>query len=491
VLEAALRAARGLPDRLSATLDARSLQGTVTGTQVHVLELIRALARARALRLRLLLWRERLDPATLALLRELADVEILFVEDVTPDTPRTTIFHRPQQTFSAGDVDLALALGDRLVLSQLDLIAYRNPGYFDGAREWLDYRRASRHGLVAAERVVVFSEHTRAELDSDALLDPARVRVVPPGLDHDSPVRQQPPAGIDRLAGEEFLLCLGTDFRHKNRVFALRLVEELSRRHGYGGALVLAGTHLDHGASGADEAAYVRAHEHLAERVVDLGAVSEEEKGWLLAHAQAVLYPSAYEGFGLVPFESALAGAPCVFAPQSSLAEVAPAGAAAIVPWDVAASAARVHELLIDPAARERNVQELARAARALTWADCAGRMIAVYREAAGAPLREGATLARDASERERVLAADHAATVQKLIDERELVLGDYEALLEEVGPGRALVGPHGGLPPDLQQGLLALTARPALARAVLVLPARLYAALRALARGVRGARGT
>jgi glycosyltransferase involved in cell wall biosynthesis len=351
------------------------------------------------------------------------------------------VFHRPQQTFSAGDVELAVALGDRLVLSQLDLIAYRNPGYFADAGAWEDYRRASRHGLVAAERVVVFSEHTRVELTSDALLDPTRIHVVPPGLDHRGAVEQRRPPGIDELRAEGFVLCLGTDFRHKNRVFALRLLEALRKDHGWGGSLVLAGTHLQRGSSGELEAEYLRAHPEAAEHVIDLGAVSEEEKAWLLAHTLAVFYPSVYEGFGLVPFESALAGVPCVFAAQSSLAEVAPAGTAAIVPWDVAGSAARAHELLTDREARARNVQELARAASRLTWSDCAASMIEAYREAASAPAREGATLARDASERERSLTEAHARTVALLIDERERVLADYDALLAEVGPARALVG--------------------------------------------------
>ena len=122
--------------------------------------------------------------ATLELLRALPATEILAAEEIDAATPRSAVFHRPQQTFAAGDVALALALGERIVLSQLDLIAYRNPGYFADADAWQDYRRASRHGLSAAERVVVFSDHTRRELLADALVEDARIRVVPPGLDH-------------------------------------------------------------------------------------------------------------------------------------------------------------------------------------------------------------------------------------------------------------------------------------------------------------------
>src|SRR5207302_10659731 len=155
-----------------------------------------------------------------------ADAQLLAEEDVTASTPVDTVFHRPQQAFATDDVALAVRLGELVVVSQLDMIAYRNPGYFAGAREWEDFRRASRAGPAASERVVVFSEHTRGELISDALVEAERIRVVPPGLDHVLSAAQQRPAALER-GPERFLLCLGTDFRHKNRPFGLRVLASL------------------------------------------------------------------------------------------------------------------------------------------------------------------------------------------------------------------------------------------------------------------------
>jgi glycosyltransferase involved in cell wall biosynthesis len=487
VLARALAAARGPSPRLWVTIDARALDGAVTGTQVHILELIRALAHTDALRLRVLVWDERIDSGTLELLRALPATEILAVEDVDAATPRSTVFHRPQQAFSPGDVALAVDLGERVVLSQLDLIAYRNPGYFADASAWVRYRRASRHGLAAADRVVVFSDHTRRELLADALVEQANVRVVAPGLDHRAAAKPQAPAALGEdpsasLSGG-FLLCLGTDFRHKNRVFALRLLARLRDDHGWSGRLVLAGTHIPHGSSRELERALLDEHPELREVVVELGPVSEQEKAWLVGHASAVVYPSVYEGFGLVPFESALSGVPCVFAPQSSLADAAPQGTATILPWDPAQSAAAAHLLLTDADLRKRHIQALAAAARELTWAAAATSMVEIYREAALAPVRAAATLSRDAIEREHDLTAAHEGVVETLIGERELVRHEFEAL----GPGRGLVGTYGSLPEDLQRALLALSSRPALSRPLFGGLARIFAAARALSRIVRG----
>ena len=494
VLAHALETARGPRARLWVTLDARALDGAVTGTQVHILELILALARTGELRLRLLVRAERIDRETLELLRGLPETQILAAEALDSSVARSTIFHRPQQTFSPGDVALALALGERFVLSQLDLIAYRNPGYFADADAWGDYRRASRHGLAAAERVVVFSDHTRRELISDALVEEERIRVVPPGLDRRGSREPRRPAALeDGSAHLEhgFLLCLGTDFRHKNRLFALRLLAALREDHGWRGSLVLAGTHIAHGSSLELEREFLGQRPELAEAVVQLGPVDEQEKDWLIAHAGAVVYPSVYEGFGLVPFESALAGVPCVFAPQSSLAEEAPAGTAAIVPWDVGASAASAYQLLSDPSARSAQVQELAAVARGLTWTAAADAIVETYRQAAVAPVRDAATLSRDAVKRERRLSVEHEIEVAQLIGEREHAQRMYDALNAEVGFSLGLIGPRGALPEGLQRALLALSAHPRLSRPLFGACSRAFLLARGMCRALRALSGS
>jgi glycosyltransferase involved in cell wall biosynthesis len=498
-------------ERLWVTIDARALDGALMGTQILVLELTRALARTGALRLRVLIYAERIDGETLESLRELPETEILAVEDVDETTPSSALFHRPQQAFSQADIALAWQLGERVVLSQLDLIAYRNRDYFADADAWEGYRRASRHGMIAAERVLVLSEHTRRELLDEGLVEAERIVVVPPGLDHRSQGQPHTPPRLSARAGEEsggtneqgenahepdegahepgFLLCLGTDYHHKNRVFALRLFAALRERHGWSGRLVLAGTHVRCGSSRKAEREELDTRPELRAAVVDLGAVGEGEKEWLMRHADAVLYPSTYEGFGLVPCEAALHGVPCLFAATTSLAEGMIGEAATIVPGDPTRSADAAAKLLHDRRARAQQVELLAGAARELTWNRAAMATVDAYREAAAAPVREAATLSRDAVARERELTAAHTATVQTLIDERELVLSDYNELLAAVGPARSLIGPQGALPEDLQRGLLALSARPALSRPLFGALARMYAGARTAGHALRAVR--
>src|SRR5207253_4940963 len=116
---------------------------------------------------------------------------------------------------------------------------------------------------------------------------------IPPGLDHRTTREPQRPAALGGLPANAdehgYLLCLGTDFRHKNRLFALRLLAALRQRKGWDGLLLFAGTHVPHGSSQADEQSFIQNHTQLREHVLDLGSASEQEKDWLIENAAAVV----------------------------------------------------------------------------------------------------------------------------------------------------------------------------------------------------------
>ena len=165
------------------------------------------------------------------------------------------------------------------------------------------------------------SAHARDDALAEDLLEHDRTDVVHHGVDHT--VTASPrgiavaPAGIERMPPDaQLVLCLGTDFRHKNRIFALRLLDELRRRHDWRGWLVLAGPQVAFGSSVSDEDALLARRPELADAVLRLGAVSEAEKAWLLGRANLVAYPSVQEGFGLVPFEAAEHGVPVYGRPE-------------------------------------------------------------------------------------------------------------------------------------------------------------------------------
>ena len=98
-----------------------------------------------------------------------------------------------------------------------------------------------------------------------------------------------------------------------------------------------------------------------------------------------------FEGFGFIPYEAAEAGAPVLWAAQSSMADLLPLELAGIVPWDLEATAARAAALIGDPAARDAHVAAVRAAAERYTWERTVEQLMGVYREAAVAPARASA----------------------------------------------------------------------------------------------------
>ena len=443
---------------ISVTIDGRSLASVTAGTEVLTLELVGALARTGRVRLRVV-GPPEITPPVREAFAAVEGVELIsYHAAVGPDRRRTDIVHRPYQVYQLPDLALLRLLGDRVVITQQDSILYRIPGYFPSEEDWRTYRRVQRQSLAAAERVVFSTPHARGDALADELVDAEQAVVVPIGTDHRlavSPSEPRRPDGVPDLPGG-FLLCLGSDLRHKNRLFALRLLEELREVHGWDGALVLAGGRAEHGSSAAEEEAFLAERPGLAPAVARLGPVSEAEKAWLMEHAAAVAYPSVYEGFGLVPFEAARAGVPCLFAHRTSLADITPAETATLVPWDVAASAPRVLELLRNPEARARHVSLLRERAERYSWDATAAGLLDVYEAAADAPARAATALAWESAEREELMRQAQV--------EIHRGWSEYNTLRETVGEdGISLVGPGGALPGDVQRALLAVSARGAL----------------------------
>lgn len=442
-LARALGIARRAIGDLPVTIDGRSLGPIVTGTQLHVLELIGALDRTGAVALRVVVPADLGDYAREALAAS-PRITLLDEADAWEErVERSAIVHRPLQVADARDLRFMALLGDRAVITQQDLIAYRNPGYFPAYPQFARYRSLSRRALTFADTVIFFSHHAARDALLEELVEPDRARVAYIGVDHRSATancERRAPEGCEGLGEREVLFCLGTDFRHKNRLFALRLVEQLQRRHDWPGRLVLAGPRVQNGSSMGDEAAFLATRPRVADAVIRLAAIDEAEKCWLYERSAALLYPTLHEGFGLMPFEAADFGVPAMWAAQASLAEVLPVQAATLVAWDPQLSADAVIAVLRDPARAKGLVAAVREASERFRW-DATGReLVSIYAETVSRPAREARRLAIESNDLE--------------LERRELERKYSEVVAGFTDDGLRLVGPGGLLSIEQQHAL-------------------------------------
>ena len=226
------------------------------------------------------------------------------------------------------------------------------PEFFSWAERL--YRRRVYGWTVRKSRIVItISEHARAALVERLGLDPARVRAIHLGVDHE----RFTPDGRPR---EPFLLYPANGWPHKNH---RRLFEAfaLVRRERPEVRLVLTGA--GHSKLSPPDGAESRGHVPLDDLV------------GLYRTAAALVYPSLYEGFGIPCVEAMACGCPVAASNVASLPEVCGDAAVYFDPLSVESIAQGIRDVLDRPPAGG-----IERAAR-FTWEECARRHDAVYRE--------------------------------------------------------------------------------------------------------------
>jgi glycosyltransferase involved in cell wall biosynthesis len=117
------------------------------------------------------------------------------------------------------------------------------------------------------------------------------------------------------------------------------------------------------------------------DRVRLLGFVSDAERDALYAGADAFVYPSLREGFGLPVAEAMAHGTPVVTSRGTSTEEVAGGAAVLVDPYDVESIAHGIGTALAE---RDRLSAAGRTRAAELTWEQTAAATLAAYRDVAG-----------------------------------------------------------------------------------------------------------
>ena len=354
------------------------------GTQVSILATVEALSRRDDVREIVVALRSDIPPYA----AEILSLPKVVAKGVNFDTleglSHCDVAHRlvqPDQWFS---VDRWRTVADRVVVTILDLIAYRNGAYHEDVGKWLLYREALRKGAADADAVVVISEDVKIQAEMERLpVDPQRLHAIPFGTGHltgNEPTEMPPELVARGYVEGQFVLCLGTDYAHKNRDLALAVIADL-RRRGHSHALVMAGPTVPYGSSRLSEANLMLHHrDTLDSEVYLLPDLPSSQRNWLIRHADLVLYPSSAEGFGLVPYEAARFGTPTLFTRFGPLEELAPDIPVAADDWSPESLADAADSLLSDPAQARAQVESCLAAGTKYSWAATAEGLANLYR---------------------------------------------------------------------------------------------------------------
>ena len=186
------------------------------------------------------------------------------------------------------------------VVTVHDLSVLRHPEWHPAERVRM-YERDFARGIAAAKHVIVVTNAVRNEVIADLGLPPERVTAIHWGIGDE--FRPQSPAGIHAVRARlglppRFLLYVGTIEPRKNVRTLLRAFCDLPPAVREACPLVLAG---GWGWKAEPERELFAAAQLLGVR--HLGYVADADLPALYGAADALLYPSFYEGFGLPPVE--------------------------------------------------------------------------------------------------------------------------------------------------------------------------------------------
>lgn len=294
--------------------------------------------------------------------------------EVTVVTPPPTFYRLWHQFSRVNRVDvllhnlhgtLPLCSGGANAFAVPDVIPlafdYGVAGFADQYRRF--YETAVRHGDI----IVVWSEHTRQDLLARVGGSPDKVRVAPlaagPEFHPMDAETIRPVLAAAGLSDTPYVLCVSTIERRKNHAVLLRaFARAIAREPALPHRLVLVGKQW----IGHETVFDLIGELKLSDRVVYIDFT--DGLSALYAGADAFVFPSVYEGFGLPPLEAMASGVPVLAANASSLPEVVGDAGVLFDPHDADALADDLLKVLFDRSYRKDLITGGLARARRFAW---------------------------------------------------------------------------------------------------------------------------
>jgi glycosyltransferase involved in cell wall biosynthesis len=234
--------------------------------------------------------------------------------------------------------------------------------------------------LRFAQRIICISNQTRQDVSHWLNYPPDKIVTIFPSISEiyrpiNTEISNQ--VKIKYRLPENFVLYVGGLAKHKNLRTLIEAFILLKQSTILPHALVIVGgQYHTHNDTQVQEIA----NRCLENQIIFTGTVSEEDMPFLYNAAEAFIFPSLYEGFGLAPLEAMACGTPVVASRVGSLPEVLGQAAYWVDnPLDKQAFIAAIGQVLQDSLLRKRLIQQGAEQARHFSWQKTATHTTRLY----------------------------------------------------------------------------------------------------------------
>jgi len=259
--------------------------------------------------------------------------------------------------------------GRPFVLTVHDMIHELYPEYF----HLTDSVSADKRKLVEkAAHIITVSATTKRDLVNIHGIEESRITVVY----HGSSLNSEGPEGNLQLPGK-FLLMVGSRASYKNCYFALQALSKLFKRIPELSVVFAGGGPFSGGEQGYFSTLGLSGRIHYY-------PAGNSALRMLYKRAEAFIFPSLYEGFGIPLLEAFSCGCPVLSSNTAALREVAADAALYFEPKDLHAMESAVERILCESALRERlRVSGYERLSQ-FSWERCAKETTVVYEKVLG-----------------------------------------------------------------------------------------------------------
>ncbi len=242
--------------------------------------------------------------------------------------------------------------GVKSVVTIHDLIFMRHPEFYN----WIDvqiYRWKFLQTLKEADRIVAISERTRHDIAELGHIPEERIDLIYQSCAPRFSMEQEPVRLRDvRLRyklPERYVLSVGSIEERKNTLLAVRALHWLKGDI----SLVLVGRRTKY----ADKIVQVAQRESLDNRVQLLHGVPDEDLPAIYQQAEAFVYPSRYEGFGIPIIEAIRMQLPVVACTGSCLEEAGGPDNLYVDPDSPEQMAMAIQKMLVGAEGRETRIE--------------------------------------------------------------------------------------------------------------------------------------
>ena len=270
-----------------------------------------------------------------------------------------------------------------LVATIHDLAPFRVSRKYDLARMFYG-RVIVKHLARRQTEIITVSQNTARDIEQFFKINRHQLRVIHNGIEHERffprPVEEARAAVREkyRLNKPFFLYVARLEHPGKNHRRLIEAFERFKEETTSDWILAFGGSDWH----GADLIHARIAESSYASDVRTLGFISNDDLPHLYSAAEAFVYPSLYEGFGLPPLEAMACGCPVISSDRGSLGEVVGDAAWIVEPEDVEDICDALIKLYSEPKSRAALVQKGLAHSRQFSWERAARETLAVYRAA-------------------------------------------------------------------------------------------------------------